>query len=505
MKNKQTYLHWGIIFISLFSLMSVDLFGQATSSQQAHGSEGTEIPLVSTKASAHIKHIRFGSTSDPINGLTITWQSKGDKDSIIWGYSNSYEKGKSLAVKRDGYEDYFYDYNFPVLTHNETIYYKIYDSNASGWTQEKTYSTADDINGTKFSFLAMGDSRTYVADWRDISNAANTNNTDFTLFTGDIVSNGGHTDGWNDWFEYGEDFLEKNLVYHTIGNHECRSGGVDVYANIFCMPENPAGTKFYYSFTYGNAVFICLDTEEGSTPTDIAIQYSWLKDVLQANQDKTWKIVWFHRPFYTTGSHSGEMNSKMDTWFDAFDTYGVDMIFNGHDHMYERTKPIQKNTKVVDEYGSDAGQGRCQIVCGGAGAPLYNPGNANWLAASAKKFHYCKIEIDGNDLSLEVYDENNTMFDDLSLHKDVVSSVKEPGLVSEVSIYPNPTSDKITVVGNRFEISKIKIYNAQGQDFSQLVKFVKKGENGIIADLSALPLGLYFLKTQHTTHKIFKK
>jgi hypothetical protein len=505
MKNKQIFPYLGILFISLFSLMPVNFFGQAVLGTGFNKAELGSTPLASTKASAHIKHIRFGSTSNPINGLTITWRSKGAKDSIRWGYSNSYEKGKFLGVKRDGYEDNFYDYNFPVLTPNETIYYKIYDSNASGWTQEKTYSTADDVNNTKFSFLAMGDSRTYVDDWHDVSNAANTNSTDFTLFTGDIVSKGGDSEDWNEWFEYGEDFLEKNLVYHTIGNHECRSGGVDVYANNFCLPENPAGTKFYYSFTYGNAVFICLDTEEGITPTEVAIQYAWLKDVLQANADKTWKIVWFHRPFYTTGGHAGEMNSKMNTWFDAFDTYGVDMIFNGHDHMYERTKPIQKNTKVVDEYGSGAGQGRCQIVCGGAGAPLYNPGSASWLAASAKKFHYCKIEIDGYDLNLEVYDENNTMFDDLKIHKDVVSSVNEPGLISKVSIYPNPTSDKVTVGGDLSEISTIKIYNTQGQDFSQLVKFVKKGRKSIIADLSALPLGLYLMKTQHTTHKIFKK
>ncbi len=371
------------------------------------------------------------------------------------------------------------------------------------WTEEKTYSTAVETTSTKFSFLAMGDSRTYVSDWRDVSNAANVNSTDFTLFTGDIVSDGSDVEDWNDWFDFGEEFLEQNLVFHTIGNHECRGGGETVYPNIFTLPTNPTGTEYYYSFTYGNAVFICLDTEEDDTESVRSIQYNWLVDVLTENQDKTWKIVWFHRPFYTTGSHAGEMDYKMNTWFDAFDTYGVDMIFNGHDHMYERTKPVQKDGIVVDEYGSNPGQGRCQIVCGGAGAPLYTPGNADWLETSAKKFHYCKIEIDGYDLNLEVYDENNTQFDDLMLHKDIVS-VKELGLSSTVSVYPNPTSNQITIKGDKTEISRIKIYNTQGQDYSQLVKLIKNSENSIVVDLSKLPLGLYFLSTQNTTHKILK-
>jgi len=478
-----------------FILITVKSLGQETIKKTN--------PVFSTKLTAQVKYIHFGSTSDPINGLTITWRSKGDKDSIRWGYTNTYEKGKYLGVKRDAYEDYFFDYKFPALNANDTIHYIIYDSYNSSWTQEKTYITADAVNSTKFSFLAMGDSRSYVEDWRNISSAANTNQTDFTLFTGDIVSVGGDTEDWNEWFEYGEDFLSENLVYHSIGNHECRSDGAPVYANNFCLPENPAGTEYYYSFTYGNAVFICLDTEEDETPTEGSVQYSWLKEVLQANQDKTWKIVWFHCPFYTTGEHAGEMDSKMDTWFDAFDTYGVDMIFNGHDHMYERTKPVQKNGKVVDEYGSATNQGRCQIVCGGAGAPLYSPGTADWLETAAKKYHYCKIQINGDTLKFEAYDNSNILFDELTIVKKA-TSISKQALNEHVEIYPNPTNNQVIIKGENLKISEIKFYNASGQDFSQSVKLSQSSNTIVVADLSKLPQGVYFVKVQKKTYKVFK-
>ncbi len=492
MNNNFKHLWISSLLFTLFMIVPAGILAQKTNTS-----------LTKETASARIKHIRFGSSSDPINGLTITWQSKGEKDSIKWGYSSSYEKGKFIGIKRDGYEDYFYDYNFPALNTNDTIYYKIYDSNASGWTSEKTYVTADDKNSTKFSFLAMGDSRSYVADWRDVSNAANKNKTDFTLFTGDIVSNGGDVEDWNEWFEYGEDFLSKNLVYHCIGNHECRSDGAPVYANNFCLPENNSKTKYYYSFTYGNAVFICLDTEEGSTPTDISVQNTWLKNTLETYKDKTWKFVWFHRPFYTTGEHAGEMDDKMDTWFDTFDTYGVDMIFNGHDHMYERTKPVQKNGKVVDEYGSAPNQGRCQIVCGGAGAPLYSTGSADWLEVGAKEHHYCKIEINENTLEFKVYDKNNKVFDELTIKKEL-TTIPEQKLKSPVKIFPNPTNNQIVIKGNDLNISKIKFYNTHGQEFSRDVQFSKSGKNIVIADLSKLPAGIYFIHILSKTYKVLK-
>ncbi len=72
---------------------------------------------------------------------------------------------------------------------------------------------------------------------------------------------------------------------------------------MFTLP----GEETYYSFNYGNAVFICLNTED----SDNTAQYNWLLSKLEENKDQTWKIVFFHRPFYTSPSHVGEMDAYL--------------------------------------------------------------------------------------------------------------------------------------------------------------------------------------------------
>lgn len=490
-------------FILIFSFIFFYFLGHKTIEA---GNYATNLVVEPTqKVPANIEHIRFGSILDPINGLTVTWKSRGIEDMIRWGYTNSYEKGTFFGLKSNGYEDYFYDFNFPPVEADTTIYYKLFDSSIKEWTEEKTYLTSSANTGSKFSFLAMGDSRTNVEDWEKVSNAANTNKTDFTLFTGDIINDGSVAEDWNAWFNHGKEFLENNIVFHSLGNHECRGNGEMVYPNVFALPTNTSNTEYYYSFTFGNAVFICLNTEEDETGTFPSTQYLWLLNVLEENIDKTWKFVWFHRPFYTTGSHEGEMNYKMNTWFDAFDTHGVDMIFAGHDHMYERTKPIQKDGMIVSEYGSNSDQGRCQIVCGGAGAPLYSPGSASWLAKGAKKFHYCKIDVDGYNLSFKVYDENNVQFDALTLHKSNTVYIDDRYLSESAGVFPNPTSSYITLQGDHSEISEIKVYNMLGQDYSALVRYTSINKDLITIDLIDLSSGFYLLKTQQSTYKIYKK
>ena len=72
--------------------------------------------------------IRWGSTGDPLNGLTVTWKNTGTTDQIKWGLTNTYEKGTFTPVKRTAYTGNFFDYTFPTMTAATTIHYQIYDS-----------------------------------------------------------------------------------------------------------------------------------------------------------------------------------------------------------------------------------------------------------------------------------------------------------------------------------------------------------------------------------------
>jgi hypothetical protein len=366
----------------------------------------------------NISHIRFGSTGDPLHGLTVTWQNEGMSDSIAWGFTNNLDEGKFEAQKRvNVFGKNVYDYTFPALPAETTIHYVLFDSKDNIWTLPREYRTASDASDNKFSFTAFGDSRTNPDMWRGIGYA--TLETDFTLFLGDIVANGEHEAEWNDWFEYGKKFVTRELIYHCIGNHDDNSvisdsgfeiSGFDTYIDMFTLP----GNEMYYSFTYGNAVFICLNSQDPENTE----QNSWLHSTLEANKDMPWKFVFFHKPFYTSPSHTGAMDAYFDTWWREFDDYGVDMIFNGHTHNYQRTKPINRNistTSPVASYGSGEGMGRCQIVSGAAGAPLYGEADPGlwWLAKTESKLHFCNIDIDGDVLTFKAIDAKRVVFDSL--------------------------------------------------------------------------------------------
>ncbi len=322
-----------------------------------------------------INSIRIGSTGDPLNGLTIGWRSQGTADSIAWGNTPGLENGKFIGVMSTSIIGTQFDYTFPPQTAGSTIHYAIFDSNDGLWTETQTYNIASDASDNQFTFSVIGDSRSLPDEWKKIAEA--TFDTDFTLFLGDIIASGSSASDWQTWFEYGDKFVSRELVYHTVGNHD-RDDSPSAFDNFMGLYTQP-GNELYYSFTYGNAVFICLNSEYASN-TD---QYNWLLSTLETNKDQTWKIVFFHRPFYTAPSHIGEMDGYFNTWWKAFDDYGVDLIFNGHTHNYQRTVPINRNvstTSAVESYGSGEGQGRCQIVAGSVG-PLSPAADPSYLVA----------------------------------------------------------------------------------------------------------------------------
>ncbi|WP_316834208.1 metallophosphoesterase family protein [Pedobacter nutrimenti] len=395
----------------------------------------TSISDQAKAAGTGIQHIRWGSSKNPLEGLTVTWSSSGAKDLIRWGYTHGYEKGVFSAVSRKGYSDDFFNYAFPRLKPDATLYYQILDSHTGAWTREKTYRTAPPVNTKKFSFLAIGDSRTGLNIWNQVASLADTKAPDFTIFSGDIVNSGKSTADWDNWFNNGKTFIENNLIFHSMGNHDAAS--VPTYQNVFELPKSvpETGTNLYYAFTYGDAVFISLNSEDAASTE----QYNWLLNTLKTNATKKWKIIFFHKPFYTVGGHAGEMDPYFSTWWKAFDDYGVDLIVNGHDHMYERTKPLNRNvslTEPVAEYGSQPGQGRCEIVCGGAGAPLYS-GTASWfIEAVESKYNLCKFDVTENSICNTTFDHKGNIIDSFCLTKNTPGKSSKLTLKKAIPVKP---------------------------------------------------------------------
>lgn len=459
--------------------------------------------MADTKAA--VKQIRWGSSGDPLNGLTITWSNTGSADSIRWGYTASYEKGGFIGVKRTGYTSgtSFFKYVFPSpATPNSTIYYKIYDSATSTWTAQKTFATAPPSNATKFSFCALGDSRSNVSTvWKNVSNLANAKKSALTVFNGDVTNSGGSASEYDAWFTHGAAYLENNVVYHSLGNHDV--AGAAYYQNIFELPKTN-GSNLYYAAKYGNAIFITLNSENPSN----AAQLTWLQTTLaaaDADPTITWKIISFHKPLFNIGDHAGEMNSYRSTWWKAFDDYGVDLLLNGHDHNYQRSKPI--NLKVstsapVAKYGSAPGEGRCQIICGGAGATLYGKGSTSdaWAMNTFNEtYNYVYFDVQDCKMVITAYNSSGSVLETLTLDKSTSPECLGTGIpetpekFNPISIMPNPSEGSFTLLYSS-ELKGgglVKIYDMVGKEiFSEKInKYAKDMEFKF--DLSKYPKGIY--------------
>jgi hypothetical protein len=113
--------------------------------------------------------------------------------------------------------------------------------------------------------------------------------------------------------------------YASLGNH-------DEPAQRFYKPFNMDG-KRYYTYDKGGVDFFVLDSTY-MTPQQI----DWLKGELEGS-DAKWKIAYFHHPIYSSGERHGSELDLQQLVEPLFLKHGVDVVFAGHEHFYERLKP----------------------------------------------------------------------------------------------------------------------------------------------------------------------
>jgi len=114
--------------------------------------------------------------------------------------------------------------------------------------------------------------------------------------------------------------------YAVLGNHD------DPNDERLYKPFNMGGER-YYVVKKGDVAFFALD----SNYMDPA-QLGWIEQNLQNTKSK-WKICYFHHPLYNDGrSHGPDLDLRTQL-VPLFKKYGVNLVFSGHEHVYERIKP----------------------------------------------------------------------------------------------------------------------------------------------------------------------
>jgi hypothetical protein len=113
--------------------------------------------------------------------------------------------------------------------------------------------------------------------------------------------------------------------FAALGNH-------DLQTNVNYKPWNMNGQR-YYSFVRGDVRFFALDTDYLDPP-----QLAWITRALQEAKEP-WKIVFFHHPLYSDGGRHGSAVDLRVILEPLFIKSGVNVVFSGHDHIYERIVP----------------------------------------------------------------------------------------------------------------------------------------------------------------------
>lgn len=149
----------------------------------------------------------------------------------------------------------------------------------------------------------------------------------FVIMLGDNLYGGSTAGDYASRFErpYKALLDEGVLFYAALGNHDDQN---EISYAGFHMEGH-----HYYTHTEGQVEFFVLDSNymDGT-------QLDWLQQELQKSV-APWKIAYFHHPLYSSGKAHGSSRDLRTVLEPIFEKYGVNVVFSGHDHVYERIYP----------------------------------------------------------------------------------------------------------------------------------------------------------------------
>jgi Calcineurin-like phosphoesterase/Purple acid Phosphatase, N-terminal domain len=417
------------------------------------------------------------------NSITIRWQTDiASNSKVDFGTTMAYGTSTSNATNTTEHE-----VQLTGLTANTKYFYRIGTSTtviqgdannffktgvSSGSSNFKVWVTGDMGVGTTQGHNDQIAVRNAYQSYLGATPA------DFWIWLGDnAYSSGTATEYTDNVFNVHPQLLKSLPFFPSIGNHDYGNQNYLSastlttnweYFNAFTMPTNAelggiaSSTEKYYSYNYGNAHFIVIDSW-GASSTVGGTMYNWLQSDLLANTKK-FVVCYFHNPPYTKGTHDSDNMTADLPSFDIrqnlltlMENNNVDLVLAGHSHIYERSPLIRGHTGVSSTFNAatmvlngtsgnvspyykkyaTGGVGTVYAVCGNSGQGGVVHGYTPWPhpAMTAKSLESTRgsmiLEFTANDLTAKFLDINGIVQDNFKIVKEDCPTVG--GIQSQLS------------------------------------------------------------------------
>lgn len=296
---------------------------------------------------------------------------------------------------------------------------KIYSYRVGGgdyWSPWFDFDTQEPEDS--FQFIFLGDAQNdLVPLWsRVVAKAFETApKAKFALHVGDLINHSQNDYEWAEWFHAASPYIQRIPQLIVPGNHEYikdeneKKIGITPYWDAhFKFPANgPINLKNRsYFYDYGNSRFIMLDSNE-----KLEEQADWLENILASNTQK-WVIVMFHHPVIS-GATGRVNDGVLKIWKPILDKYKVDLVLQGHDHVYARGNEVISGLDQWNEYSGTV------YVVAVAGRKMYPLGDHPWMLQKFEGVQtFQTVTVFSDMLKFETYMSNGELLDAFEIIKE---------------------------------------------------------------------------------------
>ncbi|HEY1643499.1 MAG TPA: metallophosphoesterase family protein [Streptosporangiaceae bacterium] len=374
--------------------------------------------------------IAFGP--DPATEMHISWSAGAYQSAanvpapmVRWGRTREY--GHTLHAASDlvptpvnapasNLDLTAYQHALVTRLDPDTTYHYSVSNDGRAWGPDTTFRTGK-AGVTDFRFCATGDEDTFTTSSQPVMQSIAAFDPDFTVVAGDLsyAADDGTYKGvgipqaytpsaWDEYFGLLGPSAGQSIPWMVgMGNHDVEPLTDNGFAGILTrfphLGANAAaagsGSKVVQSFAYGNVAIIGLDDSDVSALDVVNNGYTggrqtiWLIEQLTKyrapHSGVDFVVVFFHHCPYCSGGPCSDGGDR-HAWQPIFDRFGVDLVINGHNHLYERTYPMRDN--VVRAHVPPGGtttpatEGTTYICTGGGGAGLAASATSGWFGTS---------------------------------------------------------------------------------------------------------------------------